>query len=290
MRGPTVAPLVLVSVICWPTIGARLESNCEHELLEVLRVRDRVAEHVGAMEAEGRVDAAVVQEAEAAHLRALVAVVPRAHPRDRRHAEHADLLVEVPQVRDLEHLGLVLERGEAVGAEEARSPGRARGSRCSSKTVSVTGPMKRVASGERRAHELVVERADRVRRIHHLQDEVGEALHVRVADRAAAAEQPVEGDDELLERLVLRQRVAAGVVAARAIAAPVHRPVVRHAAQALRRHRALQRMEVGVAAGEADRVRVVQDARRRGCRGPRRGCRSRRRCGTPRTTPRRCST
>ena len=63
---------------------------------------------------------------------------------------------------------------------------------------------------------------------------------------AAAAEQPVERDVELLERRVLVERVAARVVAAGAVAAPVHRAVVRHAAQALRRHRALHRMEVGI--------------------------------------------
>ena len=61
---------------------------------------------------------------------------------------------------------------------------------------------------------------------------------------AVAADQAREGEVELLERGVLVERVAARIVAAGAVAAPVHRAVVRHAAQALRRHRPLQRMEV----------------------------------------------
>ena len=52
------------------------------------------------MEPENGVDAAVVQEAEAAHLitleRNVVGAEETAH---RRHAEHADLLVDVAQVR-----------------------------------------------------------------------------------------------------------------------------------------------------------------------------------------------
>jgi len=48
-----------------------------------------------------------------------------------------------------------------------------------------------------------------------LQDEVGEALHVRVADRRPAAQQPIERDDELLERPDLVERIAAGIVARR---------------------------------------------------------------------------
>jgi hypothetical protein len=50
---------------------------------------------------------------------------------------------------------------------------------------------------------------------------------------APRPEQPVERDDELVERRVLVERAAADVVAARAVAAPVHRAVVRHAAEAL---------------------------------------------------------
>src|SRR5207253_7186071 len=62
--------------------------------------------------------AAVVGGARAAHLVAL-----EAGSRDARGAvrgaEHADLLVEVSEVRDLELLGLPFEGREAVRAEEA---------------------------------------------------------------------------------------------------------------------------------------------------------------------------
>ena len=45
------------------------------------------------------------------------------------HAEHADLLVQVAQVRDLDDLRLVLEARAAVGAEVAVRRRRACGSR-----------------------------------------------------------------------------------------------------------------------------------------------------------------
>ena len=75
----------------------------------------------------------------------------------------------------------------------------------------------------------------------------GELLHVRVVDRSAAPQQVGEGRLELLEGRDLVERAAVRlrarvVVAAGAVAAPVHRPVVRHAAQALRGHRSLHRM------------------------------------------------
>src|SRR6185369_3344168 len=63
--------------------------------------------------------AAVVQEAEATDLIALEAVVAGTEEQDLRHAEHADLLVQVTEVRHLQVLRLVLERRLAVGAEEA---------------------------------------------------------------------------------------------------------------------------------------------------------------------------
>ena len=71
------------------------------------------------MEAEDGVGAAVVEEAEAAHLVALEAVVAAVVERHLRHAEHADLLVQVAQVRDLQLLRLELEAGEAVAPEVA---------------------------------------------------------------------------------------------------------------------------------------------------------------------------
>ena len=60
-----------------------------------------------------------MQEAEAADLRALERQVERRLAGDVEHAEHADLLVEVAQVRDLDDLHLVLEARAAVGAEVA---------------------------------------------------------------------------------------------------------------------------------------------------------------------------
>ena len=131
MRGPAAAAFGSSRVTCWPTIGFRFVSeasmNCSRFAASVAPERERV----GAVEAEERVDAAVVEEAEAAHLIALVAVVAGAEERDRRHPEHADLLVQVPQVRDLELLGLALDRRLAGRPEEAGRGIDARGSRCS---------------------------------------------------------------------------------------------------------------------------------------------------------------
>src|SRR5262249_53593422 len=70
-----------------------------------------VAEHRGVEEAEQRVDAAVVQKAEAADLRALEGQIERILAGDVERAEHADLLIQVAQVRDLDDLFLVLETG-----------------------------------------------------------------------------------------------------------------------------------------------------------------------------------
>ena len=142
--------------------------------------------------------------------------------------------------------------------------------------------------------QRVVERADRIGRIGHLQDEVGERRHVGSGNRAAAAEQPVERDVELLERRVSSSALATRIVAAGAVAAPVHRPVIGHAAQALRRHRPLHRMVVGIRraedVGHAERDSGSGARCRRDCRDPTPGCRSRRTRGSSSTTPRRCST
>src|SRR5262249_7259631 len=92
--------------------GVRAAPRAESDI-----AHDRIAE------AEERVDAAVVQEAEAAHLVRLAgegtgrAVVAGVDSGDRWHAEHAHLLVRVAQMRDLEILGLVLEGRQAVGPE-----------------------------------------------------------------------------------------------------------------------------------------------------------------------------
>ena len=94
----------------------------------------RQREHAGAEEAEDGVDAAVVQEAEAADLRAA------RRRADAGRAEHADLLVDVPQVRDLEHLGLALERAEARRCRRSRARGSSVWQPLQLKTTSVIGP------------------------------------------------------------------------------------------------------------------------------------------------------
>src|SRR5262249_34449872 len=91
----------------------------EHERLDVVRLLGRQAEHRRAEEARDRIDAAVVQEAESAHLLTHEGALGRADRRDRRHAEHPDLLVRVAQMRDLEVLRLAIERAVAIRSEEA---------------------------------------------------------------------------------------------------------------------------------------------------------------------------
>src|SRR5262249_697438 len=99
--------------------------------VRVGRRSEATVEYRRVVEAEERVGAAVVEEPEAAHLYRLrrgrrteggsrdAAVVPRGDGVDRRHPEHADLLVQIPKVRDLQMLGLVLEAREPVGPEVA---------------------------------------------------------------------------------------------------------------------------------------------------------------------------
>ena len=125
-------------------------------------------------------------------------------------------------------------------------------------TTSVVPAEEQIAPARRRGGELIVERAHRVGRELDRQDEIGERLHVGVGNLAlVAADKPREGDVERLEGEVLVEGVRiARHLAAGAIAAPVHRPAVRHAAQGLRRHRALQRMERLATADRADRVRI----------------------------------
>src|SRR5262249_11623285 len=90
----------------------RLESGVEREqeLLDVLPVgRVEILEHGSRDEVEHGGHAAVVQEPEAPHL-----IADGGAAGD---AGHADLLVEVAEVSDLELLRLALEGREAVGAE-----------------------------------------------------------------------------------------------------------------------------------------------------------------------------
>src|SRR5262249_10805727 len=102
-----------------------------------------------------------------------------------------------------------------------------------------------------------VQPAHGVRRIGDGQDEVRERLYVGRRELRLVAQQTGEGHLELPEGGVLVERVAARIVAARAVAAPVHRAVVRHAAQALGGHRTLQRVEgrVGRLDLEGERIR-----------------------------------
>src|SRR5207249_1784839 len=138
----------------------------------------------------------VVQEAEAAHLVSLEAGARDAR-RAIREAEHTDLLVEVPEVRDLEFLLLALEGREAVRAEEAaRDVERVAGVAL----LRVDGRVEvEVLTRRLRAGERVVEGADRVRWVAHRQDEVGVGLQVRGRELARRAEQPDERRVELLE-------------------------------------------------------------------------------------------
>src|SRR5207249_1359348 len=185
-----------------------------------------------------------------------------------REAEHADLLVEVPEVRDLELLLLSLEGREAVRAEEpARDVEGVAGVALLrvDRRVEVEGLTRRLRAGER-----VVERADRIRRIADGQNEVGVRLHVGRRELARGAEETDEGRVELLEGAILVEWLPARVVAGGPVAAPVHRTGVRHAAQALRRHRPLHRMEgVGLGYLQAERVRVVRHRAERVTQVPR---------------------
>jgi len=102
-----------------PDDGCQVAVEREHELLELRALGVVDAEHAGAVEAEERVDAAVVQEAESAHLGAEARRIAVAEEGHLRHAEHADLLIGVAQVGDLELLRLAFDRHEAVRTEEA---------------------------------------------------------------------------------------------------------------------------------------------------------------------------
>src|SRR5262249_12378426 len=232
--------------------GREVAVEREQELLDVpallvvleadARAADLVvAEDVRVEEAEERVDRAVVQEAEAADLGALEAQVDRRHAGDVEITELADLLVEVPQVRDLHDLLLVLEAAMAVRAEVAERGLEAVAALAGEaelgalerarESVREAGGGGERLSGRLGRRERVVERANRVRRQRDLEREVGELLHVRRVDLTLATEQVGERHVEVVERgdLVERRGRSAGWV--RAIAAPVHRPAALETAQ-----------------------------------------------------------
>ena len=78
-----------------------------------------VAENDGAQEAFDGIDDAVVRQAEAAYLIAEIAALGQIEETAVRKAEHADLRIDVAQVRDLEDLRDALEARRAASAEEA---------------------------------------------------------------------------------------------------------------------------------------------------------------------------
>ena len=101
----------LVSVICWPTIGAKVVSKARTNCSRSRALLVVEGEDARAQEVEDRRHAAVVQEAEAADLLALVLRVVGQDVGEARvrRAEHADLLVGVLELRNLELLRLVVE-------------------------------------------------------------------------------------------------------------------------------------------------------------------------------------
>ena len=102
MRGPTRARrCVASSVICWPTIGARLVSNASMNCSR--SARSVVADVLNTVRARWkRKTVSMLPSCRKPKPRTCgpwCAVVAGADERDRRHAEHADLLVHVAQVR-----------------------------------------------------------------------------------------------------------------------------------------------------------------------------------------------
>ena len=198
--------------------------------------------------------AAIVKEAEAADLVAHEAEVAVTDRGDLRHPEHSYLLIEIAQVRDLERLRLGLCRVAAIRAEEARRRDAelrvaGRVGCVAALAAAVKGRDHRlghhveeeVSSGLLIRGERVVKLLQGVGRIGKLQGEVGERLHVAGWNLFAAAEQTRERHLERPERGALVEGAAVrlrrrGGVASGAIAAPVHRAMIGHAAQALRGH------------------------------------------------------
>src|SRR6267142_2907696 len=103
---------------------------------------------------------------------------------------------DLPEVRDLQHLRLVLEAREAVAAEEPLRRVEAVAAVARLEEVRRAAVEVEVPPGGLVDVERVVEVPDRVRRVGDLQDEVGERLHLRAGERTAAAEESVEGDVE----------------------------------------------------------------------------------------------
>src|SRR4029077_16975412 len=95
---------------------------------------------------------------------------------DRGHAEHPDLLILVPQVRDLQVLRLVLEGRQPVGAEVLLAWNKLVAA--VARLHAVTGGEVEVAARLLVRRQGAVERADGIRRQHPLEKEVGEGARV----------------------------------------------------------------------------------------------------------------
>ena len=148
----------------------------------------------------------------------------------------------------------------------------------------------------------VVELADRVRRQRDRQDEVGERLHLAGVSCVPRPSRPTNAG---LNALNARSSSSGSwpVVEPGAVAAPVHRPRARHAAQASASSSGpFSGWNSQFGHGDAHAGATAADAqptasRGRDCRsarprrtdrpGPTPGCRSRRRCGSSRTRSRR---
>ena len=121
IRGATTEAFDAVRVICWPTMGFRLEGKASMKASSWRRVTSPAG--VGGMPMPGgfKPGRSAKKIAEAAHLVALIAVVAREDRGERRAPEHPDLLVLVAEVRVLEELRL--EDGPRVPVAAER-PGK----------------------------------------------------------------------------------------------------------------------------------------------------------------------
>lgn len=159
-------------------------------------------------EAEHRIDAAVVQEPKTAHLIALETIVTTEKAGVWGIPEHPDLLIKVAQVGCLEKLRVEVETRQGVGAKKSGFRGAGVGIRVDRVTAgagqddaaqlrrrgdAAVDGVEELASGLLVGCEHVVERLVRVGRIGHLEDEVGEGVHVLLRQDLVAPEQVGEG-------------------------------------------------------------------------------------------------
>src|SRR5215813_6752321 len=186
-------------------------------------VRQAASEVRGKAEGEGGVEAAIVGKAKATDLVTPELPGPRRRQKERREreAELADLLVQIPQVRGLDVDRGPDIRGQGVGAKEPRLGGHTGvGHRIERMTVATgeeSGTVglawcQRIEEGFGAKENIkallllrgqrVVQVANRVRGVHHLQDEAGERLHIGLGDRAVASEEAGEGNIKRLAQFI----------------------------------------------------------------------------------------